>query len=66
MQLHQANQWTNQAQREMINLCGKLEMEIDSIKKVAREVSEKLKIQRISCEETDRARHYRIDELSMQ
>ena len=26
LQLHQANQWTDQAQREKINLCGELEM----------------------------------------
>ena len=60
LELHQANQWADQAQREQINLSGELEM------RNARNCQEIQELRRICCEETDRARQLRIDELSMQ
>ena len=62
LELYQANQWVDEAQRENINLCGELE-KTDSSKKVAKEIEE---LRRICCEETDRVRQLRICEFSMQ
>ena len=64
LQLHQANHWADQAQREKINLCGELEMrnriDQESHTRTCQEIEE---FRRICCEETDRARQARIDEL---
>ena len=68
LELYQANQWADQAQREKINLYGELEMRNrlcqESRAQNCQEIEE---LRRICCEETDRARQLmRIDELSMQ
>ena len=66
LQPQQANQWADQAQREMISLCGELEMRSrlsrENRAKYCQEIEE---LRRICCEETDRAGQARIDELSM-
>ena len=55
----------NQAQREKINLCRKLEMKYRLFQESrARHCQEIWELRRICCEETDRARQLRIDELS--
>ena len=66
-QLHQASRWADQAQRDKINLYGELELRNRLFQerqpKNCQEIEE---LRRICCEETDRARQARIDELSMQ
>ena len=67
LELYQANQWADQARREKINLCGALEMRnrcFQESRARTRQAIEELR--RICCEETQRARRLRIDELSMQ
>ena len=67
MQLHQPNQWPDQAQREKINLCGEVEMRNRLFQESrVRNCQEIAELRRICCEETDRARQLRIDELSVQ
>ena len=62
---HQASQWAIQAQREKIFF--ELDMREESSKKIAQDIAKKLrKLRRICCEETERARQLRIDDLSMQ
>ena len=54
----------DQAQREKINSCGELEMRNRLFQESrARNCQE---IEEVCCEETDRARQLRIDELSLQ
>ena len=57
LQLHQANQWADQAQREKISSCGELDMRNrlfnESRTRSCQEIQE---LRRICCEETDRAR----------
>ena len=59
-------QWADQAQREKISLCGELEMRNrlfrENRAKYCQEIEE---LRRVCCEETDRARQARIDELSI-
>ena len=67
LELYQAHQWADQSQREKINLCGELEMRSRLFQEShARNYPEIEELQRICCEETDRARQLRIDELSLQ
>ena len=63
---YQGSQWADQAQREKINLCGKLEM-INRLfqESHARTCKEIKELRRICCEETDRAGQLRIHQLSM-
>ena len=64
LELHQANQQADQAQREKISLCGELELRNrffqESQAKDCQEIEE---LRRICCQETGRARQARIDEL---
>ena len=66
LELYQAHQWADQAQRERLRFCGDLEMRNrlfhERRAKACQEIEE---LTRICCEETDRARQARIDELSM-
>ena len=67
LELYKANLWADQAQREKINLCGELEMRNRLFQESrARSCQEIDELRRICCEETDRARQLRIDEMSMQ
>ena len=67
LELYPANQWADQAQREKMNLCGELEMRSRLFQEsFARDCQEIEELRRICCEETDRARQLRTDELSMQ
>ena len=67
LELHQANQWADQAQREKINLSGESDMRDILFRETrARNCQEIEELRRICCEETDRARQLRIDELSLQ
>ena len=67
LELYQANLWADQAQRENINLCGELEMKNRLFQESrARNCQTHEEFRKICCEETDRARQLRIDELSMQ
>ena len=66
LQLQQANQWADQAQRDKISLCGELEMRNRLFREnQAKDCQEIEELRRICCEETDRARQAKIDELSM-
>ena len=61
LQLHQANQWADQAPREKINLCGDLEMRNRLFRKNrAKDCQEIEELRRLCCEETDRARQARM------
>ena len=66
-QLHQASRWADQAQRERkISLYGELELRNRLFQKDhVRGCQEIEELRRICCEETDRARQARIDELSV-
>ena len=67
LELHQANQWADQAQREKTNLCGESDMRDILFRETrARNCQEIEELRRICCKETDRARRVRIDELSLQ
>ena len=65
LELYQANLWADQAQREKINFCGELTNRLFQESR-ARNCQEIDELRRICCEETDRARQLRIDEMSMQ
>ena len=66
LQLQQANQWADQAQGDKISLCGELEMRNRLFREnQAKDCQEIEELRRICCEETDRAKQARIDELSM-
>ena len=66
LELYQADQWPDQAQREKICLFGKLitrnRFYQESRAQDGQEIEE---LRRICCEQADRARQLRIDELSM-
>ena len=65
-ELYQTNLWADQAQRAKINLCGELEMKNRHFRENhAKDCQEIEELRRICCEETDRARQARIDELSL-
>ena len=67
LELCQTNQWADEDQREKINFCGELEMRNRLFQESrARNCQEIEELRRICCEETDRARQLRIDELYMQ
>ena len=67
LELYQANQWADQGQREKIHSCGELKMRNRLFQENragdCQEIEER---RRICCEEADRARRLRIDELSVQ
>ena len=67
LELSQATQWADQAQREKVNLCGELEMS-NSIfqEKRVRDCQEIEELRRMCCSETGRARKLKIDDLSLQ
>ena len=62
-QLHQASRWAGQAHRDKRRLYGKLELRNRLFQEDHARDCQKFK--RICCEETDRARKARIDELPM-
>ena len=65
-QPQQANQWADQAQREKISLCREVEKKNRLFRENrAKNCQQIEKLRRICCEETNRARQARIDELSM-
>ena len=65
LQLQQANQWADQAQRDKIGLHGELELRKRLFREnQAKDWQEIEELRRTGCEETDRARRARIDELS--
>ena len=67
LELYQANRGADQAQGDKINLRGEEEMRSRFFQgSRARNCQEIDELRRICCEETDRARQLRIDELSMQ
>ena len=67
MELYQANQLTDQSQKEKSWLCTDLEMRERALQedrvKSYQEIED---LKRICCTEAERARHLRIDELSTQ
>ena len=67
MELYQANQLTDQSQKEKSWLCTDLEMRKRALQedrvKSYQEIED---LRRICCTEAERARHLRIDELSTQ
>ena len=64
LQLQQANQWADQAQRDKISLYGELEIRSGLFREnQAKDCQEIEQMRRICCEETDRARQ--VDELSV-
>ena len=66
-QLHQASRWADQAQRDKISLYLELEMRSRLFhENHARDCQEIEELRSICCEEADRARQARSDELSMQ
>ena len=66
-QLHQASRWADQAQRDRISLYGELELRSRLFREHhARDCQETEELKSICCEEADRARQARSDELSMQ
>ena len=66
LQLQQANQWADQAQRDKVSLHGDLGMRSGLFREnQATDCQEIEELRRFFCEETDRARQARIDELSM-
>ena len=66
-QLHQANRWADQTQRDKISLYGKFELRNGLFQENhARDCQEIEALKSICCEEADRARQARSDELSMQ
>ena len=67
LQLQQANQWADEAQRDKTRWYGELEMRNGDFREYkAKGCQDIEEFRRICCEETDRARQARIDELSMQ
>ena len=66
MEVKQANQWADQAQGDKMSLYGELEKRNGLFREnQATDCQEIEELRRICCEETDRARQARIDELSM-
>ena len=66
-QLHQASRWADQVQRDKISMYVESELRNRLFQEDhARDCQEIEELRRICCEETDRARRLRIDELSMQ
>ena len=66
LQLQQANQWADQAQRDKMSLHGELEMRSRLFREhQANDCQEIEELMRTCCEEADRARQARIDELSV-
>ena len=67
MELYQANQVSDQAQREKSWLCEELDMRNRAFQEDrARDIQEIEELRRICCAEADRARQLKYDELSMQ
>ena len=65
-QVHQTSGWADQAQRDKISLYGELELRRRFFQKDhARDCPKNEELRRICCEETDRARQARIDELPL-
>ena len=65
-QLHQSNRWADQAQRDKISLYGELELRNRLFQEDhARDCQDIERWRRFCCDETDRAKQARIDELSM-
>ena len=65
-QLQQANQWTDQAEKDKISLYGELEMRNRLFREnQAKDCQEIEEVRKIRCEERDRARQARTDELSV-
>ena len=65
-QLQQANRWADQAQRDKVSLFGELELRNRLFQESqAKDCQETEELRSICCEETDRARQARIDELSV-
>ena len=65
-QQHQASRWADHAQRNKISLYEELELRNRLLEEDhARECQEIEELRRIRCDEPDRARQARIDELSM-
>ena len=66
LQLQQANHWADQAQRDKISLYGELEMRNRLFRENQAKDCQEIEESRTDCcEETDRARQARNDELSM-
>ena len=66
LQLQQANTWADQAQRDKISLHGELELRKSLVREnQAKDWQEIEELRRTGCEETDRVRPARIDELFM-
>ena len=66
LQLQHANQWADQAQRDKMSLHGELEMRSGLFREHhANDCQEIEELMRTCCEEADRARQARIDELSV-
>ena len=65
-QLHQATRWADWAQRDKISLCGEWELRNRLFQEDhARDCQEIEELRSIRCEEADRARQARSDELSL-
>ena len=66
LQLQQTNHWADQAQREKINLRGELEMRTRLFRETrAKDCQEIGEMRRICCEERNRARRFKIGEMSV-
>ena len=66
LQLQQADQWADEAQRDKNELVWRIGNEEQTLpKNLAKDCQEIEELRRICCEETDRARQARTDELSM-
>ena len=66
LQLQQAKQWADQAQRDKMSLYGELEMRKRLFREhQAKDCQEIEELRRTCCEETDRGRQAKNDELSM-
>ena len=66
-QLHQASRWADKAERDEISLYGELELRNRLFQQNhARDCQEIEELRRICCQESDRPKQGRIDELSMQ
>ena len=69
LELYQANQWADQAQREQICLFEELDIGMGNRifqEDHAKDCQEIEELRRICCEEAEQARQIRIDELSLQ
>ena len=63
LELHQADQWADQAQREKISLFGELDMRNRIFHENRQTYPEIEELRRTCCKEIDRARQLRTDEL---